>query len=139
MTAAGVARGALALLLLVTAAAKVADLSGMAAIVDTYRVLPAAVALPAAVTVAASEAVVAGLLLTTGWRFVGCMACAALHTVYLGWSALALMRGLTIDNCGCFGSLWPRPLSPIILIEDGALILISLALARHYRRWPVGA
>lgn len=135
MTAiAGIARVALAMLLLVAAATKAADFVGMAGIVDSYRVLPAVLTLPAAVAVTAGEAIVGGLLLAARTRLFGCVASAAMHAVYLVWSAVALTRGLTIADCGCFGTLWPRPLSVTTLVEDGVLIVLSLGLAWHYGR-----
>jgi len=121
------------MLLLATAAAKALDLPGMATIVDDYRLVPAALARPAAVAVTLCEATVGVLLLGRHSRVLGSLASAMMHLVYFGWSGLALARGLSIANCGCFGTVWPRPLSEITLIEDVVLIALSLWLALHYR------
>lgn len=127
------ARLLLALLLFTTATAKALDLRGMAMVVDTYRLVPAVLTLPAAIAVTLSEAMIGGLLLVPQCRVPGSLASAAMHLVYFLWSAVALARGLTITNCGCFGVFWPRPLSVMTLIEDAVLVALSLWLARHYR------
>jgi hypothetical protein len=126
-------RAFLVVLLLTTAAAKTLDLPGMATIVDSYRVIPTALTLPAATALALTEVVVGGLLLVPRCRVTGSLASAAMHLTYFVWSAVTLARGLSIANCGCFGTFWARPLSVVTLVEDTVLIVLSLWLARHYR------
>ena len=123
----------LALLLFTTAATKALDMSGMAAIVDDYRLVPAALTRPAAMAVTLCEATVGVLLLMPRSQVLGSLASAMMHLVYFAWSALALARGLSIANCGCFGTVWPKPLSGMTLVEDVVLIALSLWLALHYR------
>jgi hypothetical protein len=123
----------LVLLLFTTAATKALDLSGMAAIVDDYRLLPATLTRPAAVAVTLSEATIGVLLVAPRSQVLGSLASATMHLVYFAWSALALARGLSIANCGCFGTFWPRPLSGMTLIEDVVLVVLSLWLALHFR------
>ena len=53
---------------------------------------------------------------------------AFLHSAFFIWSTVALIRGLEIENCGCFGVFWARPLTPSILVEDGIMIAFSIAL-----------
>ena len=48
----------------------------------------------------------------------------------MAWAAIALARGIPIGNCGCFGVFRERPLAPTTLLEDAALIALSLLLAR---------
>lgn len=54
----------------------------------------------------------------------------ALHALYFIWLSIALLRGLNIPNCGCFGVYFARPLTGYTLVEDGVLLLLSTALWR---------
>ena len=124
----------IALVLLLTGFAKLLDMPGFAAVVATYRVVPAALLQPAAWSVALGELGLAVWLLSGRALRRAAPASAALHALYLCWAALALLRGLPIANCGCFGVFWARPLSPATLLEDAAMIALSLLLARMAAR-----
>jgi hypothetical protein len=124
----------LAAVLLATAIGKLLDVGGFAAVVATYRVLPESLLLPAALALTLAELALA-LWLLSGIRLAsGALAAALLHAVYFVWSSAALARGLDIPNCGCFGVFWPRPLTWVTLVEDGVLVLVSLAIYRGVRR-----
>lgn len=56
------------------------------------------------------------------------MASAALHAVFIAWAVAALVRGLDIPNCGCFGVFWARPLNFATVAEGPVLLLLSLAV-----------
>ena len=122
-------RLALASVLLSTGVAKALDLPGFAAIVAEYRVLPGALAPPAAALVAAAELAVGAWLLARKRVWLAAAASAALHVAYAAWTGAALARGLRLENCGCFGAFWGRPLAISTLLEDLALVALSLALA----------
>jgi uncharacterized membrane protein YphA (DoxX/SURF4 family) len=128
----------LAGVLLATAVGKVLDVGGFAAVVTTYRVLPEPLLLPAALALTLGELAL-GFWLLSGLRLApAALAAALLHAAYLVWSAAALARGLDIPNCGCFGVFWARPLTWVTLVEDGVLLLVSLALYRGARRREAG-
>jgi hypothetical protein len=117
-------------LLLATAAGKLLDLLGFAAILGTYRALPAFALQPAAAAVAAAELSV-GTWILSGRRLREAAAGSALlHGAYAAWSAAALSRGLRLSNCGCFGIYFARPLTGWTVVEDLSLAAFSVALAR---------
>lgn len=123
-------RALIALVLLATGIAKLLDMPGFQAVVATYEAVPVALLAPAAWAVALGELGLATWLASGRALPRAALASAALHGLYLGWAATALVRGLTIANCGCFGVFWARPLSVVTLLEDAALIALSLLLAR---------
>ncbi|MFE3329694.1 MauE/DoxX family redox-associated membrane protein [Streptomyces sp. NPDC059176] len=64
--------------------------------------------------------------------------------VYTGvsvvWTVLAVQayaRGLTVDNCGCFGIYLTQRLSWVVLVQDAATLLYAALLFRSARRTPV--
>jgi hypothetical protein len=56
------------------------------------------------------------------------LASGAMHFAYAGWSAVALLRGLRLDNCGCFGVFLARPLGWETVAEDMVMVGLSLWL-----------
>lgn len=124
----GVLRFGFVALLLVTGALKLVDFPGFTAVVASYRVVPEPLVGVAALGVAVAELGI-GLWLAAGLRLKASVrAVILLHLGYLAWLGTALLRGLALPNCGCFGVYWPRPLSPTMLLEDGLLLALALAL-----------
>ena len=112
------------LVLLLTGMTKLLDISGFAAVVGSYQVLPAGLHLPTAVAIMLAELVLA-VWLISGWRLLlGAAAALLLHLAYLAWSLVGVLRGLSIPNCGCFGTFWPRPLGWATVAEDAVLSLL---------------
>jgi methylamine utilization protein MauE len=134
----GVARAvfrfAIGLVLLATALGKFLDVPGFARILETYRAFP-----PWSLTILAWLIPAAELALAI-WLFWGrglraaALASLGLHTLYAGWSAVSIARGLQLSNCGCFGVFFPRPLHWSTVAEDGVMMLLSGALAVLARR-----
>ncbi len=125
-----VLRGFLGVVLIATGVGKGLDLAGFAAVVGTYEVLPRVLWGPAAAGLSLFEFGL-GLWLVSGRRrWLAAVFATLLHCVFLLWASLALLRGLSIDNCGCFGVFWARPLTVWTLVEDGVLLGLCLALAR---------
>jgi uncharacterized membrane protein YphA (DoxX/SURF4 family) len=123
--AASLLRFALSAVLLTTGGAKALDLPGFAAIVAEYRALPATVVVP----VAPSESALGAWLLAGVRTRLAALASAALHATYAALTGAALARGPSLENCGCLGVFWGRPLASSTLGEDAALVTLSLALA----------
>lgn len=127
-------RYALAVVLLVTALAKLLDNRGFATVIGTYALLPRALLLPTGLAIGLAELGLS-LWLFSGRRIaVAGLASTAMHLGYFLLLASALARGLALENCGCFGAFWARPLSLVSLGEDLVLIAVSLAIwwgARH--------
>ena len=91
--------------------------------------MPAALVPPAAALVAVSELALGAWLLAGVRARLAALASAALHATYAAWTGAALARGLRLENCGCFGVFWGRPLAFTTLLEDAALVALSLTLA----------
>jgi hypothetical protein len=124
----GRARGILRILigaiLVATAAGKLLDVAGFARVVGTYRVFSDSLLLPVAVLIPVAELAL-GIWLLSGRRsFAGAVTALAMHVAYAAWSASAVLRGLRLANCGCFGVFWPRPLGWSTVAED--LVLAGL-------------
>ncbi|MEN8664093.1 MAG: MauE/DoxX family redox-associated membrane protein [Polycyclovorans sp.] len=127
-------RGLFALLMLSTSVTKLLDMPGFYAIVDSYRVLPAVLITPSAWALVTTELLLfAWLLWGRQLRWVG-LALVVMHTVYLVWISVALARGLELDNCGCFGVYFARPLRWYTPLEDLALIAMAVAFWALARR-----
>lgn len=59
--------------------------------------------------------------------------------VSLVWALLAVQayaRGLTVTNCGCFGTYLAQPLRWFVLVEDALMLLYAWLLLRAARRGP---
>lgn len=129
-------RFAIAALLLVTAAGKLLDVAGFAAVLDSYRAFPAWALVPTAVAVPLTELALAAWLLS-GRRLGGAAgASAGMHAAYAGWAATTLARGVAVPNCGCFGVFLARPLSWGTVLEDAVMVAASLALIALARPSP---
>lgn len=119
----------IAALLLATAAGKLLDLSGFAAVLATYRALPEESLLPLAVLIPLLEVALAAWLLTGRRLRSAALASAAMHAAYGTWAGVTLARGIAVPNCGCFGVFLARPLTWGTVLEDGVMVAASLALA----------
>jgi len=129
-------RFAIAGVLLVSAAGKLLDIPGFTDILKTYEAFPDAILLPLAIAIPIAE------LALALWLFSGQLLAAAavtsvvMHFLYAVWSAVSVLRGLQLSNCGCFGVFWPRPLGWSTVLEDLVLVAASFALAILARRRP---
>jgi len=115
-----------AVLLLVTGVAKLLDMAGFYEVVRSYQSLPNVVVPPASWVLAVGEIVMAAWLLARYRPRWAAVTVVLLHLMYLGWLVIALLRGLEISNCGCFGVFWARPLTWYSPLED--LVLVGLAI-----------
>ena len=67
-------------------------------------------------------------LLTARYLKAAAYSAVVLHAMMLTAAAVTLWRGIHLDNCGCFGVFFARPLSMQTLVEDGILLLLSLLI-----------
>lgn len=122
-------RFAIAAILLATGVGKLADVPGFAGVLTTYEAFPEWALVPVAVAVPVSEILLA-VWLFSGRRLVAAaLASAGMHSLYAGWAAVTLARGIDVPNCGCFGVFLGRPLSYGTVLEDSALVGASILLA----------
>ncbi len=129
----------LSVLLLAMAAGQLVDLPGFVAIIEDYSV-GSGVAWPLAIALTAGEVAAGGATLFTRRRRGEGAAIAVAVTVL--WSALAvqaLARGLSVDNCGCFGVYFGQRLSGWILVQDawfvGTAVWAWLSLSGGLASW----
>ena len=126
-----VLRCSLGALMLATGAGKLMDLAGFVAVIETYGLgLSEAQAWTAAVIVTAVELGVGAWLLSTRSLRAAAFTAAALNCAWFALLTTALMRGLRLTNCGCFGVFFARPLRWYSPLEDLVLVAACLLLAR---------
>ena len=120
----------IALVLLSAGGAKLLDLPGFVAVLQSYRFFPYQLIWPVAVTVVAVELLLALWLIWGRSPLRAAQGSIAMHSVYAGWAIYMLSRGKPVLNCGCFGSLLARPLSWMTVVEDLVMVSLSVALYR---------
>lgn len=120
---------------LAMAGGQLASWSSMPAILDAYRALP-----PAALPVLAAGLIAAELVCgiwfvarprslaaTPVWLYT------AVAVVWAGLGVQAYLRGLPVDNCGCFGLYLTQRLSLFVLAQDALLLVYAAVLLRGTR------
>ena len=116
---------------------KIAQPGEFARIVYHYQVIGPSARLPPlvpntlAVVLPWLEAVVGVLLVSGSWRREAAAVAALLLATFVVAAGSALLRGIDIENCGCF-SVGPsgRRLGLLLIIGDLALLAGALLLAR---------
>ncbi|MDN5860224.1 MAG: hypothetical protein L0H84_16560 [Pseudonocardia sp.] len=128
-------RVVLGVVYLAMAVGQLASWSSMPAILDAYRLLP-----PAALPVLAAGLIAAELV--CGVWFVARPRSRAATPVWVytavavAWAGLGLqayLRGLPVDNCGCFGLYLTQRLSLFVLAQDALLLVYAVVLLRGTR------
>lgn len=114
------------LLMLATGIGKLLDMPGFVGVVATYRLLPEALLTPSAWALVLTELLLAAWLLWGKRLQPAALLLIGMHLMYLVWQLLTLLRGISLDNCGCFGVFLARPLTWFTPLED--LLLIALAV-----------
>ena len=125
----------LGLLVFAAGLGKLLDIPGYVAILRTYRLdfVPAALYLPGAVAVVVFELGL-GCWILSAWRLAtAALLSVAMHAGYLVLLTASLLRGLKLENCGCFGVFLARPLTWYSPLEDAALMAVSYSLFQHAR------
>ncbi|MFA5983013.1 MAG: MauE/DoxX family redox-associated membrane protein [Methylococcaceae bacterium] len=117
----------LALLFLATALGKLLDNRGFAQVIASYQLaIPALGLLPIALAVSLAELWIAINLCLGRYITASVLGTLYFHLGYAGLSAITLWRGIALNNCGCFGVFWGRPLRVTSVLEDLCLALVSL-------------
>lgn len=114
--------------MLATGIGKLLDIPGFIGVLETYRLFPAWVHPVVAVGMVLIELRLAEWLLL-GKRLVRtAFFSVLLHSAFTFVSAMTLLRGLELPNCGCFGVFLARPLTWWTVVEDLVLVGMSLIL-----------
>ncbi len=113
-------------LFLATGIGKLLDNRGFAQVIATYELgIPEPGLLPLALGVSLLELAV-GINVPRGRRLKqNVLATLVFHIGYTAVAAATLVRGLPIENCGCFGVFLARPLRWSTVGEDLALTALS--------------
>ncbi len=115
-------------LLAASAIGKLANMTGFYLVVETYQAIPKGfIAMISWGLVSLELGLAVALLAGQYLKTVSAMVF-LLHGLYFVWLTVALARGLDIQNCGCFGVYFARPLTLHTLLEDGFLLFMSGAL-----------
>ena len=131
---AGFLRFAIGAVLLATAVGKLLDIPGFARVLGTYDAFVPGALVPIAVAVPVAELALAFWLFSGRNLAASALTSAAMHAVYAAWSAVSVLRGLNLPNCGCFGVFLARPLGWSTVVEDLVLVGASLGLWVLVRR-----
>jgi hypothetical protein len=127
-------RFAIGAVLLATAAAKLANIQGFAEVLKTYKAFPDRILIPLALAIPLLELALALWLFSGQALAAAAAASVVLNFAYAFFSAVSVLRGLHLANCGCFGVFWPRPLGWSTVVEDLVLTIASYALLVLTRR-----
>ena len=131
-----VLRLALGAILFVSAAGKLLDIPGFTDVLKTYKAFPDSVLLLLALAIPLSELALALWLFSGQFLAAAAVTSVVLHFLYAAWSAVSVLRGLRLANCGCWGVFWPRPLDWSTVAGDLVLVAASFWLAVLARRKP---
>ncbi len=129
----------IALILFATAVGKFLDVPGFARVLGTYKAFPDSLLFPLAALILFSELALAVWLVVGRRPFGAAVAALAMHLAYAAWSASAILRGLHLANCGCFGVFLPRRLGWSTVVEDLVLSALCGALMVVTPRSHAGA
>ena len=113
-----------------TGIGKLLDVPGFAQVLSTYQAFPPWALRPVAVAFVLVELRLAEWLALGKQLPQAALASLALHSAFACWSAVTLLRGIAVPNCGCFGVFWARPLTWTTVGEDLLLVLLSFVLYR---------
>lgn len=119
-------RGVFILLMAAAGLGKLLDMPGFYPVVASYRLLPELLVIPSAWALTLGELALAAWLVWGRWLKWAALAVIVLHLFYLFGVSQALLRGLELDNCGCFGVYWARPLRWYTPLEDLVLLTLSV-------------
>jgi hypothetical protein len=125
--------GLLALAFGATGLGKALDLAGFARILGDFELFPRALLLPLALGVTVLELIIAAGLLAEATRARAARAAILVAAGHAAVLSLTLARGITLENCGCFGVFWARPLTLASPLEDVALLLFAWLVWRAAR------
>ena len=121
-------------ILITTGIGKGLDLPGFVGVIDTYQLMPTLLHWPTAIGMTSFELFLGSWLLSGRHAGRAGLVSAALHASFTVWAIIALLRGLDIPNCGCFGVFLARPLTWATPVEDAVMIACSIGIFFLYGR-----
>jgi hypothetical protein len=119
----------LGLTLVATSVGKALDIPGFHVVLLTYNLWPEWSLWGIAAFMPVLEAFIAVSMLTGRRLRWGVLASLVLHASFATILTLELLRGVQLENCGCFGVFLARPLEWYTPLEDVVLVAITLGIA----------
>ncbi len=108
---------------------KLLDVRGFVSVIKTYQLhLPLWLMWVIAVTVILFELILGLWIIFGNHLKTPAILSIAMHSGYFILLITSLIRGLQLQNCGCFGVFLARPLTWYSPLEDIALIIMSYGL-----------
>lgn len=120
-------RWALGLLFIATAIGKLLDNRGFADVLQNYRLFPTLILLPLGLLLSLSELILGIELIRQPKPFWPSWGIFLMNLGYAVLAAVTNLRGLNLNNCGCFGVFWARPMTWNTVTEDIILTAVSFA------------
>ncbi len=125
------------LILIATGTGKMLDMVGFVAVVDSYQLTPHWISVGLAYTLPFIELYTGLNLIMNPRPLLSAWIATLLHGLMLTAVSITLQRGIPVENCGCFGVFFARPLTVQTLFEDLFMLLMSVwSLANANRDNP---
>lgn len=110
---------------IISSVGKLLDNRGFSDVIQNYQLIPDFLSMPSGLAFSLFELWLGIELLRNRHILIaGCLT-VLIQFFYMFAVTLTYLRGIKLDNCGCFGVFWPRPLTYVTLIEDAVLLLIA--------------
>ncbi len=114
------------LILISTGIGKLLDIPGFVSVLDAYQLTPFWITKILAYSLPFIE-FLTGLTLLISRRYIlGLWVAVILHLLMLIAVTVTYLRGISVENCGCFGVFLARPLSFQTIIEDLFMLVMSI-------------
>lgn len=115
-----------AILVLASSTGKLLDNRGFADVILTYQFgFPHSFAMGLGLAVSLFELFLGIFIILEKNQVRNAILLTLMHFGYVGLATISNIRGLELQNCGCFGVFWGRPLTWWTVVEDIALMALS--------------
>mgnify|MGYP001571060194 CR=1 FL=1 len=122
-----VPRVLIGLLLIATGIAKILDIPGFAKVLSHYQIFHGMLVYNLVAYTLPFIEIVIGISLLFAWQTKwGALAAIFLHLAFIVILTITIFRGIHLDNCGCFGVYFARPLSWKTILEDFVMLAFSV-------------
>jgi uncharacterized membrane protein YphA (DoxX/SURF4 family) len=115
-----------ALLFLTTALGKLLDNRGFAEVLRTYQLFPDKGLLAFALSISLVELLLGVILLLNRKIKICSLSVLGINCGYLLLAVVTNLRGLKLENCGCFGVFLARPMTWETVVEDAVIVFLSV-------------
>jgi len=123
-------------ILLASAIGKLLDNRGFAAVIETYQLLPTFGLLALGLSISLFELFLGINLIVGKFLVPVAFLSIVMHLVYALLACITILRGIELENCGCFGVFLVRPLGWNTVIEDIVLSALCFLLYFCIKKQP---